>query len=152
MKRFHIDCELGYDVIQQSLFVFNLAIPSTPAQRVVAEAVSTVPSAVTDEFRDEGGHNRFIRIDVGPGPFSIRYQATVEIDTPEAHGRAPETPLAKLPGEFSPTSGPAGIARSTPSTVLLFANSASCPPDTSASKQSASGSGAMSTTSWARRR
>ena len=83
MKKFHIDCELGYDVIQQSLFVFNLAIPSNPAQRVIAESVSTLPGAVTDEFRDETEHNRFIRVDVPPGPFSIRYQATVEV---EDHG------------------------------------------------------------------
>jgi transglutaminase-like putative cysteine protease len=100
MKRFHIDCELGYDIIQQSLFVFNLAIPSTAAQRVVAETVATAPATVTDEFRDEGGHNRYIRADVGPGPFSIRYQATVDIEPPEIHEQAPETPLAKLPGEI----------------------------------------------------
>jgi transglutaminase-like putative cysteine protease len=100
MKRFHVDCELGYDVIQQSLFVFNLAIPATPAQRVVAETVATLPAAVTDEFRDESGHNRFIRVDVPPGPFSIRYQATVEVNSPDIHEDAPETPLAKLPGEI----------------------------------------------------
>lgn len=100
MKRFHIDCELGYDVIQQSLFVFNLAIPSTPAQRVVAETVATVPGAAIDEFRDESGHNRFTRVDVRPGPFSIRYQATVEVQSPDVHEQAPETPLAKLPGEI----------------------------------------------------
>ncbi len=82
------------------MFVFNLAIPSTAAQRVVAETLATAPVAVTDEFRDEGGHNRFIRVDVGPGPFSIRYQATVEVETPVIDEQAPETPLAKLPGEI----------------------------------------------------
>jgi transglutaminase-like putative cysteine protease len=100
MKRFHVDCELGYDVIQQSLFVFNLAIPSTPAQRVIAETVATLPGAVTDEFRDESGHNRFLRADVAPGPFSIRYQATVEVNSPAIDERAPETSLATLPGEI----------------------------------------------------
>ena len=100
MNRFHIDCELGYDVIQRSLFVFNIAIPSTPAQRVIAETVSTVPGAVTDEFRDESGHNRFIRADVAPGPFSIRYQATVEVEPAEVNEQAPETPLARLPGDI----------------------------------------------------
>lgn len=98
MKRFHIDCELGYDVVQQSLFVFNIAIPSTPVQRVMAETLATTPAAVTEEFRDEPGHNRFLRADVGPGPFVIRYQATVEIAAPEIDEQAPETPLAKLPG------------------------------------------------------
>jgi transglutaminase-like putative cysteine protease len=80
--------------------VFNIAIPTTPAQRVVAETVTTSLGVFTDEFRDEGGHNRFIRVDVPPGSFSIRYQATVEVQTPEINANAPETPLARLPGEI----------------------------------------------------
>jgi transglutaminase-like putative cysteine protease len=99
MKIFHIDCELDYDVREQSLFVFNLAVPSTPAQRVIAEAVSTTSSNPLDEFRDESGRNRFVRVDVPPGPFKIRYLATVEVQTPHYDGLARETPLASLPGE-----------------------------------------------------
>jgi transglutaminase-like putative cysteine protease len=99
MKTFHIDCELDYDVPQQSLFVFNLGVPSTPAQRVIAETVSTTPANPLDEFRDESGRNRFFRVDVSPGQFSIRYLATVEVQAPDRDSSAPETPLAKLPGE-----------------------------------------------------
>ena len=98
MKTFHIDCELDYDVVQQSLFVFNLAIPSTQTQRVIAETVSTSPKTTIDEFRDEAGRNRFFRVDVAPGQLNIRYLATVEVQTPDVNAFAPETPLAKLPG------------------------------------------------------
>ena len=99
MKTFHIDCELDYDVPQQSLFVFNLGVPSTPAQRVVAETVSTTPANPLDEFRDESGRNRFFRVDVPPGQFNIRYLATVEVQAPDCDMSARETPLAKVPGE-----------------------------------------------------
>ncbi len=99
MKTFHIDCELDYDVPQQSLFVFNLGVPSTPAQRVVAETVSTTPANPLDEFRDESGRNRFFRVDVPPGQFNIRYLATVEVQAPDCDTSARETPLAKVPGE-----------------------------------------------------
>jgi hypothetical protein len=99
MKTFHIDCELDYDVPQQSLFVFNLGVPSTPAQRVVAETVSTTPANPLDEFRDEAGRNRFFRVDVPPGQFSIRYLATVALQAPDRDPFACETPLAKVPGE-----------------------------------------------------
>jgi len=99
MKTFHIDCELDYDVPQQSLFVFNLGVPSTPAQRVIAETVSTTPANSLDEFRDESGRNRFFRVDVSPGQFIIRYLATVEVQAPDRDSSARETPLAKLPGE-----------------------------------------------------
>ncbi|MET0163677.1 MAG: transglutaminase family protein [Vicinamibacterales bacterium] len=98
MKTFHIDCELDYDVVQQSLFVFNLGIPSTQTQRVIAETVSTSPQTTIDEFRDEAGRNRFIRVNVAPGQFNIRYLATVEVQTSDANASAPETPLAELPG------------------------------------------------------
>jgi transglutaminase-like putative cysteine protease len=99
MKTYHIDCELDYDVAKQSLFVFNLGVPSTPGQRVIAETVSTTPARLLDEFRDESGRNRFFRVDVSPGEFSIRYLATVAVQAPDCDSAAPETPLAKLPGE-----------------------------------------------------
>jgi transglutaminase-like putative cysteine protease len=99
MKTFHVDCELDYDVMQQTVFVFNLAVPSRPGQRVLAESMSASVAAPIDEFRDETGRNRFVRVDVPPGPFNIRYLATVEVDPPPIDPNAPETPLAKLPGE-----------------------------------------------------
>jgi transglutaminase-like putative cysteine protease len=100
MKTFHIDCELNYDVSQQTLFVFNLAIPSTSQQRVLAESVNTQPTAIVDEFHDAIRGNRFFRVDVAAGPFSIRYLATVEIDEPAIDTLAPESSLARIPGEI----------------------------------------------------
>jgi transglutaminase-like putative cysteine protease len=98
MKRFHIDCELDYDVTQRTLFVFNLGIAATPTQRIIAETVSTSSDTAIDEFSDEAGHNRFFRIEVAPGQFNIRYLATVEVQTVAADSFAPEIPLARMPG------------------------------------------------------
>jgi transglutaminase-like putative cysteine protease len=99
MKSFHVDCELDYDVTNQTVFVFNLAVPSRADQRVVAETMSTSAATRPDEFRDETGRNRFVRVDVPSGTFNIRYLATVEVDAPSRDTSAPETPLAHLPGE-----------------------------------------------------
>ena len=52
MKTFHIDCELAYDVAQQTLFVFNLGVASTQAQRIIAETISPSSDATIDEFCD----------------------------------------------------------------------------------------------------
>jgi transglutaminase-like putative cysteine protease len=79
--------------------VLNLGVPSTADQRVLAETVWTTPATPLDEFRDESGRNRFFRVDVPPGPFNIRYLATVEVQAPACDALAPETPLAQLPGE-----------------------------------------------------
>jgi transglutaminase-like putative cysteine protease len=102
MKTFHIDSQLDYDVVQQTLFVFNLAVPNTDTQRIRAEAVTTQPSLDIDEFADAAGTNRFIRVNAPPGPFSVRYQATVDLDPPAVDELAPEIPLADVPGSLLP--------------------------------------------------
>jgi transglutaminase-like putative cysteine protease len=99
VNTFHVDCELDYEVREQSLFVFNLGAASTPDQRVIAETVAVTPDLPVDEFHDESGRNRFHRVDVPPGHFSMRYLATVEVQPPEIDSLAPELPLAQLPGE-----------------------------------------------------
>jgi transglutaminase-like putative cysteine protease len=98
MKTFHIDCELDYDVARQTLFVFNLGVASTQTQRIIAETISTSFDATIDEFSDEAGRNRFFRLDVAPRQFTIRYLATVEVQTTEVNCSAPAVPLARLPG------------------------------------------------------
>jgi transglutaminase-like putative cysteine protease len=100
MKTFHIDCEIEYDVLQQTLFVFNLGVPTTSRQVVRAESVTSEPGVSIDEFADAGQVNRFFRLDVPPGRLSIRYLATVDLEQPEVNLDAPETPLAQLPGEM----------------------------------------------------
>ena len=95
---YDIDCELEYDVGAQTVFVFNLAVPDTPRQRVVAESIAIAPDAPSDEFRDPARDNRFVRIDAPPGPLSIRYRASVEIDRPAVHPAAQQLPVAQLPG------------------------------------------------------
>ena len=99
MRTFHIDCEIEYDIAQQTLFVFNLGVPTTPGQIVRAETVTATPDVPIDEFADAGHVNRFFRLNVPPGHLSIRYLATVDLEAPEVNVDAPETPLAQLPGE-----------------------------------------------------
>src|SRR5437868_2802580 len=99
MKSFHIDCEIEYELAQQTLFVFNLGVPTTAGQFVRAESVTAQPDVFIDEFADAGHVNRFFRLDVPPGPLSIRYLATVDLEQPEVNIDASETPLARLPGE-----------------------------------------------------
>ena len=98
MTTFHVDCEIDYEVKSQSVFVFNLALDSTPHQRVLAESFSTTGAGRADEFRDEVGHNRFHRVNVPPGAFNVRYLATVEVQAPPSGEGAGELALIDLPG------------------------------------------------------
>jgi transglutaminase-like putative cysteine protease len=102
VKSFHIDCELEYDVAQQTLFIFNLAVPSEPGQRVLCEAITARPDVPVEEFRDASGVNRFLRVNVPAGAFSMRYLAAVEVGTPTADCDANRVPLAAVPPEVIP--------------------------------------------------
>jgi transglutaminase-like putative cysteine protease len=98
MTIFHVDCELDYEVRKQSVFVFNLGAASTPDQQILAESFTTTGNLLVDEFFDEVGHNRFHRVNVPPGAFSVRYLATVEVLPAPVDLYAAELPLAQLPG------------------------------------------------------
>jgi transglutaminase-like putative cysteine protease len=97
MSTFQIDCELEYEVTAQTVFVFNVAVPDDHRQRVVEERVEVDPSLTWDELREPDTFNRFIRVDVAPGAFCIRYLAAVEVTPIEADLQAPEVPITALP-------------------------------------------------------
>lgn len=97
MSTFQIDCELEYEVAAQTVFVFNVAVPDDYRQRVVEERVELEPSLFWDELREPQTLNRFIRVDVPPGPFRARYLAVVDVTPIEADTQAAEVPITALP-------------------------------------------------------
>lgn len=97
MSRFQVDCELEYEVAAQTVFVFNIAVPDDQRQRVVEESVEVDPSLAWDELREPETLNRFIRADVPPGAFRIRYLALVDVTPVEADPAAAEVPITALP-------------------------------------------------------
>jgi transglutaminase-like putative cysteine protease len=102
VKSFNIDCELEYDVAEQTLFIFNVAVPTTPGQRVRGEAIVPQPAYPVDEFHDPSGANRFLRVNVAPGRFSMRYLAAVDVDPPAVDPAAERVPLATVAPEVIP--------------------------------------------------
>ena len=97
MSTFQIDCELEYEVAAQTVFVFNIAVPEDDRQRVIAERVELEPALPWDELREPQTLNRFIRVDVAPGPFRARYLALVDVTPIEADTAAAEVPITSLP-------------------------------------------------------
>jgi transglutaminase-like putative cysteine protease len=102
VKSFNIDCELEYEVAEQTLFIFNIAVPATPAQHLRGEVITPRPDLPVDEFRDATGSNRFLRVNVGPGPFSMRYLAAVDVQPPTVNIAAERVPLATIAPEVIP--------------------------------------------------
>jgi transglutaminase-like putative cysteine protease len=102
MKTFHIDCELNYDVLQQTLFILNIAVPSNDSQNVCAESIAATPELPVEQLQAAGSPNRLLRINVPPGPFTIRYMANVDVRRALPDVAAREVPVAELPADVLP--------------------------------------------------
>ena len=102
MKTFHVDCELQYDVTQQTVFLLSIAAPSSDSQNVCAESIATAPELDVEQLQAPGSPNRLLRFDAPPGPLSIRYLANVDVQRALPDPAAREVPVAELPADVLP--------------------------------------------------
>ncbi len=102
MKTFHIDCELNYDVSEQTLFLLSIAVPATDSQHACAESIATSTGSTVEQLRAGGSENRLLRFVAPPGPLTIRYLATVDVHRPMPADSEGELPLRALPVEVLP--------------------------------------------------
>jgi len=95
----NVGCELAFDVQGPTPLVLMLRPRSGAGQWVIREEYRITPSATVTEFTDLYG-NLCQRLLASPGPFSIRFTATVETaDTLDVAPGAPHTPVEALPDE-----------------------------------------------------
>ena len=98
MIRFDLSIALDYTVVAPTDFVFIVQPTNTPYQRVTWERLQTQPEVPVDE--EASGHpaNRHLRVHAEPGPFTLRYEAIVDL---VHHFALPsdvrEVPIAELP-------------------------------------------------------
>ncbi len=91
---------LRYDVVEPTSFAFSVAAARTSRQRLLAERVSIEPDhEIRIEAYGEGGTHQLVRVDVEPGPFSLRYEATVEL-TPDRDEPARESTFGDIPADL----------------------------------------------------
>jgi transglutaminase-like putative cysteine protease len=94
MIRLSFAIELAYQVAEQPAdFVFNIHAARTPWQTVVSESVVLTPAAPYELQVDPALGNRYMRLRAGPGPVTVRYEATVDID----HHRVAPSLLGEVP-------------------------------------------------------
>jgi transglutaminase-like putative cysteine protease len=107
--------ELKYEIADQPAdFVFNIHAARTPWQAVVSESVVISPPAQYRLDTDPALGNRYMRLRAGPGPVSVRYEATVDID----HHRESPSLLEEVP-----------IARMAPQVIAFIYPSRYCQSD-----------------------
>lgn len=76
--RVRVGCDFSFDVPGSIATVFQVEPQDEPRQRVLTAELTSVPQGTRQTYQDTFG-NRCSRLHVPPGPFSFRYDATVEV-------------------------------------------------------------------------
>ncbi|MET0382039.1 MAG: transglutaminase domain-containing protein [Burkholderiaceae bacterium] len=100
-KSYDIDCELNYEVQAPSTFIFKIEAALVPGQTISNESLTTTPALPIGRHTD-ALDTRTLRVNVPPGPFSIRYQASALLHRPAAPQALHETEVSQLPLEVLP--------------------------------------------------
>lgn len=104
MVRLQFSIRLDYEIGAQPCdLILNLHAARTHNQSVVKESLHIDPPLPSDYLVDSALGNRYTRLQAFPGPLSVRYEATVDIDhyfaSPDVLG---ELPIARLPMHVLP--------------------------------------------------
>jgi transglutaminase-like putative cysteine protease len=78
-RQFNCGCELGYQVMTDSTFIFNVAVADTENQTILEDNLQLTPSLSYEEFVDPVFNNRYLKVNVPTGGFKLNYQANVEV-------------------------------------------------------------------------
>jgi transglutaminase-like putative cysteine protease len=100
-KTYDIDCELNYEVFSSSTFVFKIEAALCTDQRILTEQLLTSPALPITRHTDSLG-TRTVRVNTAPGPFSIRYQACIDLEHASGGAALAETEVAQLPLDVLP--------------------------------------------------
>ena len=104
MIRLKFSISLMYEVVDYaSDFIFNIHAARTPRQSVVSETLQINQPVAPVIYTDPTYGSRYMRLKAEPGPLTLRYDATVDIDHhTESPGRLMEVPIAQVPPEVLP--------------------------------------------------
>lgn len=78
-RQFTCGCELDYQVMTDSTFIFNVAVADTENQTILEENLQLTPAFSYEEFVDPIVNNRYLKVNVSPCLFKLSYQAKVEV-------------------------------------------------------------------------
>ncbi|MEJ7586616.1 MAG: transglutaminase family protein [Ferruginibacter sp.] len=78
--KFQVFCELQYEVIMPTTFIFNIQVSPSLSQTIIEESISTEPFLQLEEFNAAAGEARFVKVQVNDKiKFKISYKAIVDL-------------------------------------------------------------------------
>lgn len=78
--RYRLGCDLNYNVIQPTTFVFNFEIALIMRHQDIFEQLTISPDAFRRTYVVPGAQNRYLSITAQPGPLNVHYEADVTLD------------------------------------------------------------------------
>jgi transglutaminase-like putative cysteine protease len=96
--------DLQYEIAETPAdFIFNIHAAKTPWQSVACETLTFSQPVAPDVTTDPATANRYLRVRAEPGPFSLSYGATVDLEPhSDSRARLDETPIARIPPQVLP--------------------------------------------------
>lgn len=92
-------CDLEYEVLAPSHFIFNIQCAYSPEQHLASEAFTTSPVQGLEQSCDPLTGSRFIRCNAQPGMLRVRYDATVHVHRPDLAQDDDECEVADIPDQ-----------------------------------------------------
>lgn len=101
--RFTLGCSLAYEVKAPTTFIFNVEAARLKSLDVTSERLTLSPELKRAVYVSPDLKNRYLGVNVAPGPFSLEYQAEVELTVLRADpAEIDETPVSELPIDILP--------------------------------------------------
>lgn len=112
-QEYQVGCNLEYQVATPSVFIFNVEVSKTAGVTISREKLSLPGQTAAEHFIQGETGNRFARVQVQPGTFSLAYEAVVERPVFEANdSNAREVAVENLPPETLPFLFPSRFCQS----------------------------------------
>lgn len=101
--QYRTGCELNYNVLSESAFIFNVSVVNNEFQKVLSESFVTTPAVPVAESKSPVEEKRLHRFQAQPGPLQLRYEAVVELSHfTQAPDQVPHMAVGELPPSVLP--------------------------------------------------
>ncbi len=101
--KYQLGCQLDYNVLSESTFIFNICAMENEYQQILAQSLQIKPDCEREDYIDRDIKNSYFRLVVPEGKLEISYQATVELKhLIDNSDELEEISVNKLPLEIIP--------------------------------------------------
>jgi len=101
--RFSLGCELSYDVVSPTTFIFNFEVAKLERHRQLEEKLTFSPDLPRRTYTVPDNRNRYVSVNAAAGPLTVEYQAEVTLDVFRAlPAQIKEHELGEIPLDIMP--------------------------------------------------